>query len=168
MVEEIRKQIKDYCNLSFKEDELEYLKKRSRTWQDVKASLDDDEIAIEYCYAPRMEHYPDVQPYYGAFIIRKDFNHPVLVSLENVDSVEAVFDNIESDALLINELYASKKSIMLHNMLWSKILPYMNGVRKVYYSPTGYLSNINFEVLRDEDGVMLNEKYIMCRVSSTA
>jgi len=140
----------------------------ARTWQDVKASLADGEIAIEYCYAPRMEHYPDVQPYYGAFIIRKDFNHPVLVSLENVDSVEAVFDNIESDALLINDLYASNKSITLHNMLWSKILPYMNGVRKVYYSPTGYLSNINFEVLRDEAGVMLNEKYIMCRVSSTA
>jgi CHAT domain-containing protein len=140
----------------------------ARTWQDVKASLADGEIAIEYCYAPRMEHYPDVQPYYGAFVIRKDFDYPVLVSLENVDSVEAVFDNIESDALLINDLYASNKSITLHNMLWSKILPYMNGVRKVYYSPTGYLSNINFEVLRDEAGVMLNEKYTMCRVSATA
>lgn len=146
----------------------ELLKKESRTWQDVKASLADDEIAIEFCYAPRMEHYPDVQPYYGAFVMRKDFDHPVLVSLENVDSVEAVFDNIESDELLINNLYASNKSITLHNMLWNKILPYMNGVRKVYYSPTGYLNNINFEVLRDETGVMLNEKYTMCRVSSTA
>ena len=140
----------------------------ARTWQDVKASLADGEIAIEYCYAPRMEHYPEVQPYYGAFVIRKDFDYPVLVSLENVDSVEAVFDNIETDELLINNLYASNKSITLHNMLWNKILPYMNGVRKVYYSPTGYLNNINFEVLRDETGVMLNEKYTMCRVSSTA
>ena len=140
----------------------------ARTWQDVKASLADGEIAIEYCYAPRMEHYPEVQPYYGAFVIRKDFDYPVLVSLENVDSVEAVFDNIETDELLINNLYASNKSITLHNMLWNKILPYMNGVRKVYYSPTGYLNNINFEVLRDETGVMLNEKYAMCRVSSTA
>ena len=140
----------------------------ARTWQDVKASLADGEIAIEYCYAPRMEHYPEVQPYYGAFVIRKDFDYPVLVSLENVYSVEAVFDNIESDELLINNLYASNKSITLHNMLWNKILPYMNGVRKVYYSPTGYLNNINFEVLRDETGVMLNEKYTMCRVSSTA
>lgn len=74
----------------------------ARTWQDVKASLADGEIAIEYCYAPRMEHYPEVQPYYGAFVIRKDFDYPVLVSLENVDSVEAVFDNIETDELLIN------------------------------------------------------------------
>lgn len=144
------------------------LRDMARTWQDVKASLNDDEIAIEYCYAPRMEHYPDVQQYYGAFVMRKDFDHPVLVSLENVDSVEAVFDDIESDEMSINDLYASKKSIMLHNMLWSKILPYMNGVKKVYYSPTGYLSNINFEVLRNEAGVMLNERYTMCRVSSTA
>ena len=32
----------------------ELLKEESKTWQDVKASLDDGEIAIEYCYAPRM------------------------------------------------------------------------------------------------------------------
>lgn len=140
----------------------------ARTWQDVKGSLNDGEIAIEFCYAPKMEHYPDVQPYYGAFVMRKDFDHPVLVSLENVDSVEAVFGDIESDELLINDLYASNKAITLHNMLWSKILPYMNGVKKVYYSPTGYLSNINFEVLRNEAGAMLNERYTMCRVSSTA
>lgn len=144
------------------------LRDMARTWQDVKASLNDDEISIEFCYAPIMEHYPDVQPYYGAFVMRKDFDHPVLVSLENVDSVEAVFGDIESDELLINDLYASNKSITLHNMLWSKILPYMNGVKKVYYSPTGYLSNINFEVLRNEAGSMLNERYTMCRVSSTA
>ena len=140
----------------------------ARTWQDVKASLADGEIAIEYCYAPRMEHYPDVQPYYGAFVMRKDFDHPVLVSLENVDSVEAVFDNDNADALFINELYASHKSVTLHNMLWSKFLPYMDGIKKVYYSPTGQLANINFDVLRDETGVMLNERYTMCRVSSTA
>ena len=140
----------------------------ARTWQDVKGTLNDGEIAIEFCYAPRMEHYPDVQLYYGAFVMRKDFDHPVLVSLENVDSVEAVFGDIESDELLINDLYASNKSITLHNMLWSKILPYMNGVKKVYYSPTGYLSNINFEVLRNEAGAMLNERYTMYRVSSTA
>lgn len=140
----------------------------ARTWQDVKASLNDDEIAIEFCYVPKMEHYPDMQLYYGAFVMRKDFENPVLVLLENVDSVEAVFENKESDELLINELYSSNKSITLHNMQWSKILPYMNGVKKVYYSPTGYLSNINFEVLRNEAGAMLNERYTMCRVSSTA
>ena len=38
----------------------------------------------------------------------------------------------------------------------------------MYYSTTGSLSTINFEILRGDDGKMLNEKYSMCRVSSTA
>ena len=146
----------------------ELLKDKSRTWQDVKAALNDGEIAVEFCYAPRMKHYPDVQPYYGAFVMRKDFDYPILVSLENVDSVEAVFDNDDADALFINELYSSHKAVTLYNMLWSKLLPYLDGIHSVYYSPTGYLVNINFDVLHDEVGVMLNEKYSMCRVSSTA
>ena len=146
----------------------ELLKEKSRTWQDVKAVLNDGEIAIEFCYAPKMEHYPDLQPYYGAFVMRKDFDHPILVSLENVDSVEAAFDNDDADALFINELYSSHKAVTLYNMLWSKLLPYLDGIKTVYYSPTGYLVNINFDVLHDEVDVMLNEKYSMRRVSSTA
>lgn len=144
------------------------LKEKSKTWQDVKASLEDGEIAIEYCYAPRMENYPDMQPYYGAFIMRKDFDSPMLISLENVDSVEAVFDDVESDPLMINDLYASNKSVTLHNMLWSKLTQYLNGINTVYYSTTGPLSTLNFEVLHGDDGKMLNEKYSMHRVSSTA
>ena len=144
------------------------LKKESRTWLDVKTSLNDNEIAIEFCYAPKMEHFPDLQPYYGAFIIRKDLDYPILVSLENVDDVEGVFDEIESDPFKINEFYTSSSSVTLYNMLWSKLMPYMDGVKKVYYSPTGYLANINFDVLRDENGLMLNERFAMHRVSSTA
>lgn len=140
----------------------------ANTWKDIKAALDDGEVAIEYCHVPRMEQYPDMKPYYGAFVLRKDYNHPLLVTLENVDSVEAVFGNAESSELLVNELYASNKSTLLYSMLWRKLLPYLNGVKKVYYSPTGYLANLNFDVLRDKAGVMLNERYAMCRVSSTA
>lgn len=145
-----------------------WLSEKSRTWKDVQRSLGENEIAIEYCYAPQMEKYPDVHPYYGAFILRKDFDSPKLISLENVDSVEEVFDNDNADELFINDLYASQKVVTLHHMLWNKLSPYLKGVKTVYYSPTGPLANINFEVLHDDDGVMLNEKYRMVRVSSTA
>lgn len=146
----------------------QWLHRESKTWQEVRQYLGEGEIAIEYCYAPRMEKYPDVQPYYGAFVLRKDFYYPILVSLENVDSVENVFDNENADELFINELYASDKAVILHKMLWTKLTPYLNGIKTVYYSPTGQLSNVNFDVLRGEDGVMLNERYSMNRVSSTA
>ena len=140
------------------------LREKSTTWKDVRTSLDNDEIAIEYCDVLA----DDLQHCYGAFVIRKDFDYPILVSLEEVDSVEDLCNGVESDPLKINEFYLSNKSVTLYNMLWSKLMPYMDGVKKVYYSPTGYLANINFDVLRDENGLMLNERFAMHRVSSTA
>ena len=53
-------------------------------------------------------------------------------------------------------------------MLWSKLTQYLNGISIVYYSTTGPLSTLNFEVLQGDEGKMLNEKYSMRRVSSTA
>ena len=144
------------------------LKNETRTWKDIQHSLEKDEIAIEYCYAPRMEQYPDLQPYYGAFVLRKDYEYPILVSLENVDVVEEVFDNDNPDEIFVNELYSHDKAVTLYNMLWNKMSPYLQDIKTVYYSPTGYLSELNFEVLHGEDGLMLNERYSMYRISSTA
>jgi CHAT domain-containing protein len=53
-------------------------------------------------------------------------------------------------------------------MLWTKLIPYLDGIKTVFYSPTGQLSNVNFDVIHGEDGIMLGEKYSMNRVSSTA
>lgn len=144
------------------------LKNETRTWKDIQHFLEKDEIAIEYCYAPRMERYPDLQPYYGAFVLRKDYEYPILVSLENVDVVEEVFDNDNPDEIFVNELYSHDKAVTLYNMLWNKMSPYLQDVKTVYYSPTGHLSELNFEVLHGEDGLMLNERYSMYRISSTA
>lgn len=140
----------------------------SSTWEDVKDNLNEDEIAIEYCYAPRMEHYPDIQPYYGAFILRKDFNHPLLLSLEHVDTVETAIDMDDIDSYGINKLYDVTNSFRLYQMLLGKIEPYLKGINKIYYSPTGYLSELNFDVLCDGGGNLMNNKYAMIRVSSTA
>lgn len=139
----------------------------SSTWEDVRDNLNEDEIAIEYCYAPRMEHYPDIQPYYGAFILRKDFSHPLLLSLEHVDTVETAIDMDDIDSYGINKLYNATNSFRLYQMLLGKIEPYLKGINKIYYSPTGYLSELNFDVLCDGDGNLMNDKYGMIRVSST-
>lgn len=136
------------------------------SWQAIRESLNDDEIAIEYSYVPAMEKYPDMKPYYGAFVLRKDFEYPKLITLENVDSVEAIFYNEEQDRLAINDIY-THKSKTLHDMLWYKLTPYLKGIKTVYFSTAGPLSEVNFDVLQDEKGKMLNERYSMIRLSST-
>lgn len=146
----------------------QWLRDEAKKWKDVQAALGKDEIAIEFCYAPRMYKYPDVQPYYGAFIIRRDFDSPKLVSLEKVDVVEGVLDCENRDEVFVNELYSQDKSSALYTMLWDKLRPYLNGIKTVYYSPAGALSNVNFDVLQSKDGKMLNDEYNMRRVSSTA
>ncbi len=140
----------------------------SISWKEVQKSLGEDEIAIEYCYIPQMEKYPDLQMYYGAFILQKGFNYPKLITLVNEDDVEDLFYERDVDELFINDLYSSTKAKNLYEMLWQKLVPYLDGIKTVYYSPTGPLANLNFDVLRGEDGKMLNEKYKMVRVSSTA
>ena len=146
----------------------EWLVEDTKTWKGIQKSLDDHEIAIEFCYSPHMDTFSKLEPFYGAFVLRKGYNVPILVSLENVDVVENVFDNDNPDELFVNELYSDKKKAKLYNMLWHKLTPYLKDVKTVYYSPTGRLSNVNFDVLLGEDGVMLGERYSMNRVSSTA
>ena len=146
----------------------QWLVEESKTWKDIQESLDDHEIAIEYCYTPHMEKFSELEPFYGAFVLRKGFDSPVLISLANVDVVEDVFDNDNADELFVNDLYSNDTMVKLYGMLWNKLTPYLKNVKTVYYSPTGRLSNVNFDVLHDKDGIMLGEKYSMNRVSSTA
>lgn len=74
------------------------LSEKSKTWKDVQESLNNGEIAIEFCYAPQTERFPDhdVQFNYIAFVIRKEYDYPKLVSLENINRVDSVIDDKKS------------------------------------------------------------------------
>lgn len=145
-----------------------WIKNISKTWENVKAMLKEGEIAIEYCHLPNNKTYPISEFRYGAFILRPDYEYPIFVALDDIKAVNQLFYYSDSDALFINDIYASEKNIKLFKLLWEPLKEHLNGIQKVYYSPTGPLSDLNFEVLRGEDGMMLNDKYKMIRVSSTA
>lgn len=108
----------------------EKLKHMSKSWKDVLSSLEDDEIAIEYCYIPRMQYLKEVKPYYGAFLLRKSVKHPIFVQLANVDSVRSLFKNDDPEQLFINNLYVSGNTAVLYKLLWEKLCPYLKGIKK--------------------------------------
>lgn len=145
----------------------ERIERETPSWQQVRDALGGDEVAIEYCYAPTMDKYPGVKANYGALILRKNFQHPILVVLTTADSVENIIDRDNPDAMFVNDVYAKENSKKLYDMLWKKITPYMKGIKTVYYSPTGMLSNINIGALQSDDNKFLNELYSMRCVSST-
>lgn len=146
----------------------ERIERETPSWMEVRNCLGDDEVAIEYCYAPKMDKYPNIEAHYGAFILRRGGTHPVLVQLAITDSIDGIIDCDNPDAMFINDVYSTENSKKLYDMLWQKITPYLKGIKTVYYSPTGMLSNINIGALQSDDNKFLGEEYSMKRVSSTA
>ena len=146
----------------------EQLRDNSFTWKDVKKTLDDDEYAIEFTNVTLMKQYPDTEPYYGAYIIGKHYDSPKLVLLERLDSIDKNVVDDNPDELFINSLYGNEKNRIIYELIWKKIEPYLKENSTIYYSPTSYLSYLNMEIIEDDNGKRLSEKYNMRRVNSTS
>lgn len=143
------------------------LRKSAGKWEDVREALSENEVAIEFTYAPIMPTYPYMEAHYGAFVIKKDYTAPKLILLDEVDSIEEIIFNNDPDELFINNLYSTANTTKLYSMIWKEITPYIEDGYTVYYSTIGYLSNINLNLLEDNNGIPLFEKYNLVRVSST-
>lgn len=152
----------------------ELILKNEKKWTDVLSMLNDDEVALEFCYVTDIDRsqtlnpYPEFKHNYGVYILRKDFSSPQLILLDEIDKIEDIFYQNKIDEVFINELYKQEKSNMLYDKIWKNILPYLNGVRNIYYTPTGMLSNLNLELLSDFSGEKINQKFNLYRLSSTA
>lgn len=145
----------------------EELRDSAGNWEAVRDALSDDEVAIEFTYVPIMQTYPEMEEHYGAFVLKKDFSAPKLVLLADVDSVEDIIYNTDPDELFINNLYNTNNATRLYSLLWEKLIQFLEPNCTVYYSPIGFLSNINFDIIEDDYGIKCFDRYNMVRVSST-
>ena len=144
-----------------------WIKQESKRWEDVRNELREGEIAIEYCHIPKIDKIPITEFRYGVFVLGHNYDSPIFIALDDIKVINDVFHYDNTDPLFINELYTTHNK-ELYNLLWKPLLPYLNGVQTIYYSPVGPLNDLNFDVLCGEDGKMLNERHRMVRVSSTA
>lgn len=114
-------------------------------WQDVRDRLDDESIAIE------MLEYKDKEDKgeYGVVMIRKRWANPIVIRLG---------DKAETDRQL------SESDILQESgsAVWKGILPYLEGVTKIYISPIGIFHSIPIEYMEEVD------RYTIYRLSTTA
>ena len=54
-----------------------------------------------------------------------------------------------------------------YSYIWEKLEPYLDGVENIYFAPHGLIHQMNIEVLAGKDGIPMNKKYNVYRVSST-
>ena len=140
----------------------------SKSWIDVKNSLDDGEYAVEYGYAMFSSDTQNAtDTIYCAMVVGSKFKRPKVDICIKYRRLDTIFINPIKDVLDYNHLYNNGTN-NLYNILFSDLEQFMPDARTIYYSPCGKLSQLNFDLFTDNDGTPLNQKYKMIRVSSTA
>ena len=114
-------------------------------WRDVQTKLKGDDIAIEFV---RVNLYPNI-PVYIAAAIRREYEMPRITKLFFEDELRQVSDTL---------YYQCKE---MTDLVWKPLQAELEGVKNIYFSPSGALYNIGIEYL---PGM---EDYNLFRLSST-
>ena len=133
------------------------------SWKDIVNSLQKDEVAIEF-----IETHDNSDMVYGAYVLAKDFDSPIYITLCKTSQIESLLRNKKHGGYY--PLYDSPAGQrQLYDLIWSKLTPYFKTSSRIYFSPCGLLSKLNIEILAGgESADPLNERFDIMRVSSTA
>ena len=114
-------------------------------WQDIQKSLSSSDIAIEFLSFP----IENDSVMYAALTLRKNDRSPKLVPLFEEKQLKNISDTL---------CFQTKDMTQL---VWEPLYPELQGVKNIYFSPSGALYNIGIEYL---PGM---EDYNIYRLSST-
>lgn len=138
------------------------------SWMDVKNALEDDEAAIEIIHYLPMYNYSD-DPYlisFAALVITKDYDAPKCVLLGNLKDYQYEFAKaLGPDKTFINELYSSTNNLFFN--CWAKIMPLIEGKKKIYLSTSDAFSSIDFSCLKINDSDRICDYYEIHHLTST-
>lgn len=128
----------------------DYTKNLRINWKDVRNTLTEKDIAIEFFSL----YWNEDSTLYAAYILKKDMKRPVLYHT----FVETKF---EKDKTLYNTPQHSR-------WIWEPISNLLEGVENVYFAPAGELYNIAIESIPHwNEDCLMSDKWNMYRLSST-
>ena len=129
-----------------------YGKNLQITWRDVQAVLGKNDIAIEFLEFPFWE---TDSTKYVALTLKKGYDCPHMVTLFEKKQLDVVPDSI---------YYCSDR---LYNLVWKPLEEELQGVRDIYFSPSGELHRIGIEYLPKSNGEIICDIYALHRLTST-
>lgn len=132
----------------------------SITVDSVRHCLPPDAVAIEFGDFRNLDDFDDFDfsdyKNYYALVLRKDSVYPIYIPLFK-----------DSDVTKNNYSWQVGGKLMT-DVIWSAIMPYLNGVKSVCFAPSGCLNMIPIENLPMSDGKCMADLYNVYRVSSTS
>jgi CHAT domain-containing protein len=147
------------------------------TLHDVQNKLRTDEVAIEFVNFGLYNKKWTDSTIYAAYILNKKDSVPVFVPLCEEKQLNKLFSNSTSSSGSIKSLYRSDPvdevsteislGDSLYALIWKPLLPYLDGIKKINYSPSGLLNRIAFQALPTPDSQLLIDKYKLNQYIST-
>ncbi len=134
-----------------KEHKNEYRKDFRIGWADVRQSLNEGDLAIEFVQSKSVDGYV----LYGALTLKKDYTSPHYTRL---------CEDYQIQKLSNSNLYTSPE---LYDLVWKPLEKEMDNATKIYFSPTGFMYKTGIEYLQNDDGLNIGDVYTMYRLSST-
>ena len=133
----------------------------------VRKSLQDGEVAIEYILFPEYLSADNGIGYYGALISRPDLKDPVIVKLCEKELLDDILYNKEQkENEFVNKLYDLSND-KVYNLIFKPLIKYLSKGETIYFSPVGDIYKINVPAIFG-DGNRLMDVYNFVQVSSTA
>lgn len=134
----------------------------------LKEQLDNDEAAIEFVSFNFYNKKWTDSILYAAYIIRKDAGDPVFIPLCEEKQLGKYF-SLAGNAEVAKKIYRSdaedekeQPSVSgdsLYALLWKPLMPYLSGVQKISYSPSGLLYKVAFHALPAGENSLLMDHF---------
>lgn len=144
--------------------------------QDVQKNMETDEAAIEFVRFKLYTNKLTDSVIYAAYVFKKNDTSPVFVPLCEKDQLDKLFDSAgKTTTGIVNNFYrgidlgnkASGLGINLYKLVWQPLEPYLKGIKKISYSPSGKLYSIAFHALPADSNAFLMDTYQLQQFTST-
>lgn len=129
-------------------------------WHNIQNRLDSTDVAIEFF---------TTEYNVCALILRKDQTLPQFVKLgvlEDFKREVPLLRHLDSKQMA-EELYTNDK-LQLYARIWEPILPSLKGIRRIFFSPAGFLNSFSLSAVLCPDGTYMLDNYQMYQLTSTA
>ncbi len=133
-------------------------------WKQVQSSLKQGEAAIEFVHF-KSELDVTNATIYAAYLIKKESLHPEVIKLCTEKELNEILGTFQSNNLsFVNKAYGTK---LLYQKIWWPLEKHLEGIKTIYYSPSGLLHKISFAALSKDNNVFLCDNYQLHQQSST-
>lgn len=131
------------------------------SWEKVRDSLKDGEVAIEFVHGDSAIH---------ALIIAPNCRRPQAVTVLNREDFTYLskYFSEQSDITERMKLLYDNEANKLYHTIWEPLMPYIGNAKTVFYSPTGILCALSFCALQMDDQSYLIDHYELRQLTTTA